>query len=230
MKKNVKIDKIIKIINRTIEIMFTIFIILFCMIVLCQRFFQKDNSFFGYRVFTIVTESMKPELQVGDIILVKEVPSDEIKVGDNITYQGMSEDLEGKIITHQVKNLIEENGKKIFYTQGINSSTMDPAVYEEQIYGVVEYKFVFISFIYKIITNTYGFIFLIVLPLGYIFIMELKTIVEEKNKAKETEIEIEKEKQRKLEEEKKKQELENKKKEKKTKKKKSSKNTKNNKK
>lgn len=230
MKKNVKIDKIMKIINRTIEIMFTIFIILFCMIVLCQRFFQKDNSFFGYRVFTIVTESMKPELQVGDIILVKEVPSDEIKVGDNITYQGMSEDLEGKIITHQVKNMIEENGKKIFYTQGINSSTMDPAVYEEQIYGVVEYKFVFISFIYKIITNTVGFIFLIVLPLGYIFIMELKTIVEEKNKAKETEIEIEKEKQRKLEEEKKKQELENKKKEKKTKEKKSSKNTKNNKK
>ena len=193
-KRNVKIDKIMKIINRIVEIIFTIFIILFCLIVLCQRFFQKEHSFFGYRVFTIVTESMKPELEVGDIILVKETPVDEIEIGDNITYLGMSEDLNGKIITHQVKNLIEENGKKIFYTQGVNSNTMDPAVYESQIYGVVEYKFIFLSLIYKIITNTVGFVLLIILPLSYIFIMELKTIVVERNKAKETEKAIEEEK------------------------------------
>lgn len=188
-QKNIKVEKIIKILNRTIEIMFTIFIIFFCLIVVCQKFFQKENSFFGYRVFTIVTESMEPVLEVGDIILVKDTDTKKIKVGDNITYQGMSDDLAGKIITHQVVNIIEENGKKIFYTQGVNTSTIDPAVYEEQIYGVVEYKFVVLSFIYKIITNTVGFILLIVLPLGYIFIIELKTIAIERNKAKEKEIE-----------------------------------------
>ena len=188
-QKNIKVEKIIKILNRTIEIMFTIFIIFFCLIVVCQKFFQKENSFFGYRVFTIVTESMEPVLEVGDIILVKDTDTKKIKVGDNITYQGMSDDLAGKIITHQVVNIIEENGKKIFYTQGVNTSTIDPAVYEEQIYGVVEYKFVVLSFIYKIITNTVGFILLIVLPLGYIFIIELKTIAIERNKDKEKEIE-----------------------------------------
>ena len=188
-QKNIKVEKIIKILNRTIEIMFTIFIIFFCLIVVCQKFFQKENSFFGYRVFTIVTESMEPVLEVGDIILVKDTDTKKIKVGDNITYQGMSDDLAGKIITHQVVNIIEENGKKIFYTQGVNTSTIDPAVYEEQIYGVVEYKFVVLSFIYKIITNTVGFILLIVLPLGYIFIIELKTIAIERNKDKENEIE-----------------------------------------
>lgn len=198
-KKKVRVDKIIKIINRTIEILFTIFIILFCLIVLCQRFFQKENSFLGYRVFTIVTESMKPELEVGDIILVKETQVDEIEIGDNITYQGMSDDLANKIITHQVKNVIVENEKKIFYTQGINSGTMDPAVYESQIYGVVCYKFIVLSLIYKIITNTVGFVLLIVLPLSYIFIMELKTIVVERNNAKEEELR-KKEEERRLEE------------------------------
>lgn len=180
-------NQIIKIINRVIEIIFTIFIILFCLIVVCQRFFQKENSFFGYHVFTIVTESMEPELKVGDIILVKDTESNDIKIGDNITYQGMSDELNGKIITHKVVNLIKENDKNIFYTQGVNTSTIDPAVYYEQIYGVVQYKFIVLSFIYKIITNTVGFIFFIVLPLGYIFVMELKTIVVERNKAKEIE-------------------------------------------
>lgn len=192
-KENIKMDKIMKIINRIIEIIFTVFIILFCLIVVCQRFFQKENSFFGYRIFTIVTESMKPELEVGDIILVKEVESNEIKIGDTITYQGMSDELNGKIITHKVVNLIKENNKNIFYTQGVNTSTIDPAVYYEQVYGVVKYKFIVLSFIYKIITNTVGFILLIVLPLSYIFIMELKTIAVERNKAKEKDKQIKEE-------------------------------------
>lgn len=192
-KENIKMDKIMKIINRIIEIIFTVFIILFCLIVVCQRFLQKENSFFGYRIFTIVTESMKPELEVGDIILVKEVESNEIKIGDTITYQGMSDELNGKIITHKVVNLIKENNKNIFYTQGVNTSTIDPAVYEDQIYGVVKYKFIVLSLIYKIITNTVGFILLIVLPLSYIFIMELKTIAVERNKAKEKDKQIKEE-------------------------------------
>ena len=190
MEKKEKIEKILKIITKIFEILFTIFIILFCMIVLCQRVFNQENGLFGYRVFTIVTKSMEPELKVGDIILVKETPIDEIKKGDNVTYQGMSDDLNGKIITHQVKDYIDENGTRIFYTQGVNSSTMDPAVYESQLYGVVKYKFIVLSFIYKVITNTIGFIFFIVIPLSYVFVMELKTIVIERNKAKEKEKEI----------------------------------------
>lgn len=190
MENKDKIAKILKIITKVLEIIFTIFIIFFCMIILSQRIFNKDNGLFGYRVFTIITKSMEPELKVGDIILVKETQINEIKKGDNVTYQGMSEDLNGKIITHKVMDFIDENGKRIFYTQGINSSTMDPAVYESQIYGVVKYKFIVLSFIYKIITNTFGFIFFIVIPLSYVFVMELKTIVVERNKAKEKEKEI----------------------------------------
>lgn len=188
MEKKEKINKILKITTKILEIIFTIFIILFCMIVLCQRVFNQENGLFGYRVFTIVTKSMEPDLKVGDIILVKETPIEEIKKGDNVTYQGMSDDLNGKIITHQVKDYIDENGTRILYTQGINSSTMDPAVYEFQLYGVVKYKFVVLSFIYKVITNTVGFIFFIVIPLSYVFVMELKTIVIERNKAQEKEI------------------------------------------
>lgn len=204
MLKKEKVKSILSKIGTVLETIFIIFIVLFCFISICQRILSKDHSFFGYRIFNIVTSSMKPDLDVGDIILVKEIDPKDIKRGDNITYQGMSSELAGKIITHQVKNYIEENGKRIFYTQGINSDTMDPAVYEEQIYGIVSYKFKGLSFINRIITSTFGFILCVVLPLAYIFFLEMKTIAIENKNAKEKEKE---EEERRAEEERKAEEL-----------------------
>ena len=185
------ISKMIMIINRIVEITFIIFITLFCLITVSQKFL-KNSSFFGYRIFTIITSSMEPELKVGDVILVKEKPVDEIKRGDNITYLGMSDELKGKIITHQVKNYIEENGNKIFYTKGIKSDTIDPAVYPSQIYGAVEYRFVLLSSIHRLITSFWGFVLLIILPLGYILVMEIRTIILEKQRAQKKNKNLEK--------------------------------------
>lgn len=176
-------NKLFNKIGNVLEVLLVVFVVILCLIVLSQRFFSGNRSFFGYRMFNIITSSMQPELKVGDIILVKETDYDKIKIGDNVTYKGMSQDVNGKIITHKVKNIIDEDGKKIFYTKGINTETVDPAVYEDQIYGVVQYKFVILSFIHSIITTTVGFILFIVLPLVYILIMEIKNMVEEKKKA-----------------------------------------------
>lgn len=185
------ISKMIMIINCIVEIAFIVFIILFCLITVSQKFL-RNSSFFGYRIFTIITNSMEPELKVGDVILVKEKPVDEIKRGDNITYLGMSDELKGKIITHQVKNYIEENGNKIFYTQGVNSDTTDPAVYPSQIYGAVEYRFALLSSIHRLITSFWGFILLIILPLSYILVMEIRTIILEKQRAQKKNKNLEK--------------------------------------
>lgn len=176
-------NKIFNKIGNILEVLLVVFAVLLCLIVLSQRLFSGNKSFFGYRMFNIITSSMQPELKVGDIILVKEIDYDKIKIGDNITYKGMSNEVNGKIITHKVKNIIDENGKKIFYTKGINTETVDPAVYEEQIYGVVQYKFVVLSFLHSIITTTPGFIFLIVVPLLYILIMEIRNMIVEKRQA-----------------------------------------------
>lgn len=193
-----KIKLILEKVGTILEVIFIAFIVLFCVISVCQRVLSKDKSFFGYRIFNIVTKSMEPKLKVGDIILVEDTDIKDIKRGDIISYQGMTSELSGKIITHQVKNFIDENGKRIFYTQGINSDTMDPAVYEEQIYGVVTHKFYVLSFINRIITSTLGFILCVVIPLVYIFILELKTIAEERSNARYKEEEIKREEVRAL--------------------------------
>ena len=117
-------------------------------------------------------------------------PIKDITFGDIISYKGMSGDFEGKIITHKVEQIKEEDDHTIFYTRGEANTALDPAVYDDQVYGVVIYKFIFFSIISKIIRNTFGFILLIVIPLIYIYyseIIDIKDRIKEKRKLTEEE-------------------------------------------
>ena len=163
---------------KTLEVLVMVFISIFCVISLYQKVFN-NSPILGYRIFVIVSNSMKPRLSKNDVILVKEEKYDKIKIGDMLTYNGLEDDVKDKIITHEVVNIATENGKHIFYTKGTTNFAIDPAVYEEQIYGVVQYKFVIISFLSKILRSTVGFICLIVLPLIYLFITEILDVKKE---------------------------------------------------
>jgi len=159
-----------------IETLVLIFSCIICTFLLLQKFVLKENGVLGYRTFVIVTSSMKPSLEIGDVILVKKMRANKIKIGDIITYQGMESDFKDKIVTHKVKNIIEEDSKKIFYTKGITNNSVDPAVYEEQIYGKVIYKFKILSFLSKIVRSKFGYVFLILIPLSLIFVKEMINI------------------------------------------------------
>lgn len=165
----------------TIETIILIITCLACVFVLLQKFVFKENGVFGYRAYVIVTSSMEPTLKVGDVILVKKVNPNKIKIGDIVTYNGMESDFAGKIITHQVKDITEEkddngNKRKIFYTKGTTNNMVDPAVYEEQLCGKMIYKIKILSFISRIIRSKYGYILLVFIPLVLIFVKEMITI------------------------------------------------------
>lgn len=156
------------------------FIIIICLLLLSslyQRIFpNSSNSIFGFRTFVIVSESMEPDIKVGDVILVRERDPSKIKMGDVVSYQGMTGDFEGKVITHEVQSIMEEEGRYIFYTKGTNNVLQDPEVLEEQLYGVVVHKFILFSLVSKIIRSTIGFFLLIFIPCIVILVKEIRTI------------------------------------------------------
>ena len=84
-----------------------------------------------------------------------------------------------KIITHRVENIATENSKKIFYTKGLANDTVDPAVYEEQVYGKYVCKFFIISLLSRIVRNPIGFVLLVIIPLGVLIIYETKDVIRE---------------------------------------------------
>ena len=173
--------KTFKFVISVIKFILTTLIIIIIGVILIQRFSNNNMSLGGYRIFTVVTESMVPKYQVGDVILIKEEEKSNIQIGDDVTYMGKIGSYADKIVTHQVIGIeIGNDGLLKFHTKGIANEDEDPLVSEEQIYGVVQAKLQIVTFLNGIINNMYGMYFLIIIPLAIIMFTEFKAFKEEK--------------------------------------------------
>ena len=167
-------------------IIFLILIVYLAFIVI-QRI-SGNQSIFGYRIFAVATGSMVPDYNVNDVLAIKEVDHDELQVGDDITYLGERQDVNGKIVTHRIIAIKTIDGKKTYITKGINNITEDPSIEDDQIYGKVMGKIPIVTEINHIIKNQYGFFFLIFIPLVTVIFLEIAdTVTEIKHEKKDVE-------------------------------------------
>ena len=168
---------------------FIIFLILivYLAFIIVQRI-SGNQSIFGYRIFAVATGSMVPDYNVNDVLAIKEVDHDELQVGDDITYLGERQDVNGKIVTHRIIDIKTIDGKKTYITKGINNITEDPSIEDDQIYGKVMGKIPIVTEINHIIKNQYGFFFLIFIPLVTVIFLEIAdTVTEIKHEKKDVE-------------------------------------------
>lgn len=192
MLNKIRNNKALKIIGNILYYLLVIFIVLILLVVILQRVTKNNASIGGIRIFNIVTESMVPEYKVGDILISKSTSLDKIKVGDDIVYLGNKDTFTGKVVTHRVIDIEKnEDGTYLFHTKGIANTAEDPVVSGSQIYGVIIYKTVILSFISKIINNLYGFYFLIFTPLTILIVVKIIKIYQERKYDEESENEEE---------------------------------------
>lgn len=173
-------NKIFKVLTTIIKVAFLFVIIAYLAFILVQKI--GDNKSIGeYRVFTILTGSMKGVYDINDVVLVKEVDKKTLKVGDDIAYLGEKDSYKGKIVTHRIINIENKNNQMIIHTKGVSNILEDPVITNNKIYGKVESKLTFISLINKTIKNKYGFFFLIFVPLVLVIFLEIAdTITDQK--------------------------------------------------
>ena len=137
----------------------------------------------------VTSESMVPTLNVGDLLILKHVPEDDLKVGDIIVYEDSW--YTAAPIVHRIVRIEEINGVKHFYTKGDANPTEDPGdrVYDE-ITGVVVFKIPWvgnISLFLRGLMSTPAGIALIIIIFGLIlFGPELICKKEEEESAPET--------------------------------------------
>lgn len=179
MLKKIKENKLIKGIFKTIEIVFFACAILYVAFIVFQKV-SNNASLFGYRTFTVVSESMIPVYKIGDVLFVKEV--DTLKVGDDITYIG-SGNFQDMIITHRIIDINEDE----ITTKGVANVLEDEPIKKSQVYGKVVGKSILITFISNIIRNQYGFFFLVFLPMVLIIFMEFVDIFHNPEEKEENE-------------------------------------------
>ena len=150
-------------------------------VVILQRASNNDIALGGIRIFNIVSESMVPKYNIGDVLVVKSIEPQNIKVGDDIAYIGQESTFNQKIVTHQVIEIDYENGEYIFHTKGIANILEDPLVHQNQVFGKVVYKIWILSLISKILSNVYVVFFGIFVPIVILIfwtILKLKGLVE----------------------------------------------------
>lgn len=184
-----KDNKVFKIVGIITKIFLGLLLAAFILVVCMQRFSNNKMSFFDYRMFTVVSQSMTPKYDIGDVLIAKEVKPSNIKKGDVISYLGASGDFTNKVITHRVVAIEKsEDGKLYFRAKGDANIIEDPIVSEDQLYGVVVYKSFLLSLIYRIVGTKIGFYLCIILPILFIICSEMiSTMLEKEEKRRNKE-------------------------------------------
>ena len=170
-------SRLFDIVSSIVETVMAISLIILIVLVGFQRFSNRGNLF-GYRIYTIASGSMIPTYNIGDTLLIKEMTSENIKVGDAVTYMGEAGGVDGMIITHQVQQVdIDENGKYSFHTKGIANNIEDPIVYEDQVLGKVVHKFFLLSIIGRVTTSMPLLFAFVAVPVAILIAIEIIKIV-----------------------------------------------------
>lgn len=149
---------------------------------------DRTPDFFGFSLARVSSDSMDPELEVGEVLLIKKVDPATLERGDVITYSGEKGALKGVLVTSQIsKEPYEEDGVYYFTTRSIKEEAVDdPEFSESQIRGKVLYVIPFVGTIYDFFTEWYGIIAFFVL-LFVAFSSEIASLFKRLTEKKEVE-------------------------------------------
>jgi len=101
--------------------------------VICVFIVFFSTGFFGVQPTVIYSGSMRPGIDVGDIVIISEVPVEDIHKGDIIQYQTSDTAIP---VIHRVYDIQNEDNIKLFITKGDDNDEPDiDPVYPEQIMG-----------------------------------------------------------------------------------------------
>lgn len=144
---------------------------------LLTRFAGGTPSLFGYTLQRVSSGSMVPELEVGDVILSRNVgESDELKVDDIITFDG-SDQFGEKNVTHRIIVApYEANGVVMLQTKGDANYIADNPIAFSRVQSLMLKKLDFLRTIYDLFLSPWGLIIFIALLL-LVFFDELMNII-----------------------------------------------------
>ena len=144
---------------------------------LLTRFTGGTPSLFGYTLQRVSSGSMVPELEVGDVILSRNLrEGDALNEGDIITFDGS--DQFGEVnVTHRVIVVPhDENGVVMLQTKGDANDIADDPIEFSRVKSIVLKKLSFLRTIYDMFLSPWGLIIFIALLL-LVFFDELMNII-----------------------------------------------------
>ena len=148
--------KFFNFIGKFIYTLLVLSIILMCIFAVVQKTSDNRASIGGIKIFTVLTGSMIPVYNIGDILIVKDVDAENIKTDDDVVYKGEKGSFKNKTVTHRVLSIEKkDDGNYKIITKGVANRAQDPEINQTQILGKVVGKIPIVNWILRVITNIY---------------------------------------------------------------------------
>jgi signal peptidase len=124
-------------------------------------------------IAVVESGSMKPTLNIGDVIIVKGINPKEIKVNDIIVYKRISGGKEIYIV-HRVIEIFNDQGNLKFRTKGDNNLVPDYwLVDEKDVVGIVIFKIPLIGYVSLAIQSNPAIYYLIIFVIIVLFLSSI---------------------------------------------------------
>jgi len=126
-------NKLVKALQITAIALVTL-VLAFALFLLVGNLYKDDmqRTPWGIGTFTVVSGSMHPVINAGDIVIVRAIQPEELKLRDIVTVMSFEEN---DVVTHRVVDIDLENNK--FTTRGETNNVDDPAASFDQLVGRV---------------------------------------------------------------------------------------------
>jgi signal peptidase len=143
----------------------------------------------GFLPLIVLTDSMYPNIQSGDLIICHTKDASEVKVGDVIAFFDPAGN-GSSVVTHRVIEITTENGSLAFRTQGDANNTADSdLVPAENLVGVYQRSIPGAGNVAMFMQTTTGLIICVVVPLLLLVSYDMaKRRKYEKSKREDTEL------------------------------------------
>ena len=142
-------------------------ILIFNLILITKSFTNKEEvpNIGGITPLIVLTDSMVPEIYSGDLIICGSIKAENVELKDVISFfdpagNGTS------VVTHRVIEIVEEDGKLFFRTQGDNNNTEDKElVPADKLIGEYKFRIPGAGHVAMFMQSTAGLIICVVLPI-----------------------------------------------------------------
>ncbi len=137
---------------------------------------ETAPSIMGYKLMWVLTGSMRPSIEPGDLVIVKDIKPEEVQVGQVITFKRDNSTL----ITHRVVDVIDEE-TIMFKTKGDANNVADSnLVQTSQLVGSLKWIIPKGGYVMNYMQTPKGLISFISFVGILLIIPELKTILSNK--------------------------------------------------
>lgn len=172
-----------KILDRVISVLTTVIFVvalLFTLVVVATTLSSRggEATFFGWKPYIVLSDSMQTEFQVGDIAVSRAVDVSTLDEGDIITFESIDPDNYGEVYTHKIRERTTYEGQPAFTTYGTTTGDDDlyPAL-ESKVVGEYVFAIPKAGYAFDFFKSPAGYVVLVLIPFSILIGLQIRNIV-----------------------------------------------------